>query len=102
MSLAETAKVAPVLGLDYVIGNLSPSNFSNARMITAFPDHIKAISEVLVGTSKETLQTYFMWRVIGQFVNTVLAPEVEPLRQLFNKMAGKVSRLPNSWGLRIR
>jgi endothelin-converting enzyme len=90
MSLNATAALAPILGLDYTIKNLAPSGYPLDKMITSFPDHIKEISDVILSTSKETLQTFLIWSAIGSFVTSVLAPEVEPLRQLQNSLSGRV------------
>ncbi len=90
MSLADTAKLAPVLGIDYVVKNLAPSTYSHDRMITSFPSAIQNISSIVLATSKETLQTYFMWKAINELVPTVRAPEIEPLRILGNTLSGRV------------
>jgi len=90
ISLNETAKLAPPFGLDYIITKMSPPSYSPDRTLTAFPDVITNISKVVMSTSKETLQTYFMWGIVDYFASTVRAAEIEPYRIWSNTLSGRV------------
>ena len=90
MSLNDTTKLAPVLGLDYVLKELSPKNVSNDRLITSFPNVIKSMSDILLSTSKETIQSYYIWRVLYWFYPRVRAQEIDPARIFDNTLSGRV------------
>ena len=40
MSLKDTAKLAPAIGIEYVLRELIPSNYTVDRMITQFPEFL--------------------------------------------------------------
>jgi len=91
MSLNETAALAPAFGLDYVVTKLSPPSYTPDRLMTSFPDLIRNISNVVMNTSQETLQTYFMWGIVDSYTSTVRAAEIEPYRNWYNALSGRVS-----------
>jgi endothelin-converting enzyme len=90
MSLSDASKLAPVIGVDSIIKGLSPAGYSNDRVMASFLPNIQAISKALLSTSKETIQTYLMWRVIDQFSDNVYMPESATLRKLRRRIDGKV------------
>ena len=52
------------------------------KILFGLPDAIKRISSIYLSTSKETIQTYLMWRVVDDLVLSVVAPGMEPLQKL--------------------
>jgi endothelin-converting enzyme len=66
MSLKDTVKLAPQLGLDHVIKSMVPSNYSidDHNMITSFPTYFTNLSSLLDKTPKETVQSFLIWKLI--------------------------------------
>lgn len=93
MSVKDTAKLAPQLGLDRVLESLVPAKYPLHNMITAFPGYLGNVSSIISGTSRETLQAFFFWKAIQSLADAVEAPELKPYTQFVNKLQGKV-RIP--------
>jgi endothelin-converting enzyme len=96
MTLKDTAALVPILGLDHVLTSLAPSDYKMDKLITSFPDFFRNVSDILGGTTKETIQAFLSWKVIQNTASYVQAPEVKPYTQFINKLSGKVSSLPVS------
>ncbi|TLD25650.1 hypothetical protein PspLS_06072 [Pyricularia sp. CBS 133598] len=99
MSLQDTAKLAPQLGIDKVLKALAPSNYTIDRMITAFPGFLGNVSKILTSAKPETVKGFLQWKVIQSLASAVDAPELKPLTQFNNKLAG---RDPDSTSERYR
>ncbi|KAL8367338.1 hypothetical protein RB595_009031 [Gaeumannomyces hyphopodioides] len=98
MSLEETDKLAPSLGMKHVISTLSPPDFKNDRLLTSFPEFIPKVEAIVNTTSKETIQAYLSWNVVNQFYRYVTAPEIEPLRVFTNELQGRdPTAFPARW-----
>jgi endothelin-converting enzyme len=92
VALDEAAKSSPLFGIDYVITALAPPGYVPDKIFFGFPESIKRISSVYLSTSKETVQTYLMWRVVDDLVLNVVAAEMEPLQNLKVSLVDLVSR----------
>jgi endothelin-converting enzyme len=58
-------------------------------MLLAFPEFLSNVSQILTENTKETIQAYFIWRVIASHYSHVQASEVEPIRRFFNVLGGR-------------
>lgn len=55
-------------------------------------------SDVLSSTSKEVLQTYFMWKIIQSYASKIEADELKPYSQFVNELQGKdPDSTPERW-----
>ncbi len=91
MSLADAELLTPQIHLSKVISNLAPSDFKTDRIIVASPEYMKALETILSNTSKEVLQTYFLWKAIQAFAFVVEADAIKPYTRFSNELQGKVS-----------
>ena len=88
-------KAAPQLGLDEVLKSLVPSNYTVDTVIVSVPPFFGNISAVLDKTPKETLQSFFLWRLIVSRINSVEGPEVQPYIKFTRRLGGRVSGSPH-------
>jgi predicted metalloendopeptidase len=96
MSLKEADSLTPQIHLSTIINSLAPSNYKTDRLIITSPTYMTNLSDVLSSTSKEVLQTYFMWKVIQAYASKIEADELKPYSQFVNELQGKVSRTNHS------
>ena len=93
-NLTATAALAPVLGLDIYLKAMAPANYTFDYMITAFPDYLRKMNDILLATPKRALQAYFMWNLISTSKSLVIAPEVEVINRFSRILNGQVSFAP--------
>jgi endothelin-converting enzyme len=98
MSLEEAGQLTPQLGLPNIIKDLAPSDVSIDRVIVMAPQYQKDLAETLLTTSKETLQTYFIWKAVQSLSSYVEADAVVPYTRFSNVLAGKdPDSTPERW-----
>ncbi|TAQ86241.1 hypothetical protein B7494_g5451 [Chlorociboria aeruginascens] len=98
MSLKDVDLLIPQLHLSRVINNLAPADYKTTRLIVASPQYLKALSGILSSTSKEVLQTYFIWKVIQAYASVVEADQIKPYTQFINELQGKdPNSAPERW-----
>jgi endothelin-converting enzyme len=93
MSLKGADSLTPQVQLANIINKLAPSDYTTDRLIVASPSYMKNLTQILSSTSRETLQTYFIWKVVQAFASEIEADEIKPYTRFSNKLQGKVSRL---------
>ncbi|QSZ29633.1 hypothetical protein DSL72_004149 [Monilinia vaccinii-corymbosi] len=89
MSLEEADKLTPQIQLSKIIRSLVPSHVNLDRLIIASPHYMQELSGILNATPKETLQAYFIWKLIRTFYPEIEADELKPYRQFINELQGK-------------
>ena len=98
MSLKDTVKLAPALGIDRVLKGLVPSDYTVESLITQFPDFWMNVSSIIEKTPKDTLQGFFYWKLISASAPYLSAPELTPWTQFQNKLRGKApDAVPDRW-----
>lgn len=90
MSLKDADSLTPEIQLADLIKILAPSDYTTNRLIVASPSYMKNLTQILSSTSRETLQTYFIWKVVQAFASKIEADEVKPYTRFMNKLQGKV------------
>jgi endothelin-converting enzyme len=90
MSLKNADLLTPQIQLAKIIDKLAPSDYTTERLIVGSPSYMKNLTEILSNTSRETLQTYFIWKVIQAFASEIEADEIKPYTRFVNKLQGKV------------
>lgn len=68
----------------------APSDVTIDRLIVSFPQYFANLSSIMSETRGETLQTFFVWKIVQSFVSIVDAEAITPLRRFNNELAGKV------------
>jgi hypothetical protein len=90
MSLKDADLLTPQIQLAKLINKLGPSDYTTERLIVASPSYMKNLTEIISSTSRETLQTYFIWKFIQAFASEIEADEIKPYTRFTNKLQGKV------------
>jgi endothelin-converting enzyme len=83
----------PILDLPNLVRKITPEGYSEERVKLAFPDNIQEFNKIFMATSKETLQTYFLWKVIYYSVSNgrIMSEETRALDRFIKVLDGKVS-----------
>ncbi|KAL1883086.1 hypothetical protein VTK73DRAFT_10012 [Phialemonium thermophilum] len=103
MDLTSTADLVPVLGLEYVLKSLAPSDYTMDKLISSFPEFLGNLSDILAVTSNDTIQAFLSWKVIQAASDSVVAPEVKPYIQFMNRLSGKEpDASPERWRVCIQ
>lgn len=98
MSLEEASKITPQLDLGSVLKELSPFDFNIDRVIVMAPQYQEDLAKILSTTSKQTLQTYFLWKTAQSLSFYVEADAVAPYKRFSNELAGKdPESTPERW-----
>jgi endothelin-converting enzyme len=92
MSLKDADSLTPQIQLANVLQKLAPSDYTINRLIIASPQYMNNLTQILSSTSRKTLQTYFIWKVVQAFSSEIEADEIKPYTRFSNKLQGKVSR----------
>jgi endothelin-converting enzyme len=90
MSLKDADQLTPDIHLSNIIHSLSPSDVKTNRIIVASPSYMKTLTSILAKTSREELQTYFVWKVIQSYASVIEADELKPYSRFRNDLQGKV------------
>lgn len=98
MSLKDADALTPQVHLSTIINSLTPSDYKTDRLIVASPTYMTNLSDILSSTSKEVLQSYFMWKVIQSYASKIDADELKPYSQFVNELQGKdPDSTPERW-----
>jgi len=92
MTLNDADKLTPQIHLSTIINSLAPSDVSMDRIIVASPSYMTNLTTILSETSKEVLQTYFIWKVVQSYASVIEADELKPYERFTNELQGKVRR----------
>jgi endothelin-converting enzyme len=92
MSLADADQVTPQIHLSTIINTLAPADFRTSRIIVMSPNYMKELANILYNTSKEVLQTYFLWKATQAFASDIEADAIKPYKRFANELQGKVRR----------
>jgi endothelin-converting enzyme len=91
MSLTDADSLTPQIQLSKIIDRLTPADFKTSRLIVMSPQYMEGLADILNNTSKEVLQTYFLWKAVQAFSSDVEADAIKPYRRFVNELQGKVS-----------
>lgn len=87
-SLEETQAILPQVSFRDLISSVAP-RFVPTKIIVASPSYLKAVSEILPYTSRETLQLYFLWKLIQSYGPSLKSEAIKPLIRFNNQLLGK-------------
>lgn len=93
MSLKDAELLTPQVQLGHIINSLAPSDVTTQRLIVSSPDYLRNLTSTLKDTSKDVLQTYFIWKAIQAFASEVEADELKAYSRFTNELQGKVRLL---------
>jgi len=95
LTLDEAAELLPILGLHKLIPSLIPPGADPNKIKIVYPDVVREIAAIVMETSKETLQVYFMWRALYNFAHDIYSRENNAIRRFYNFINGNVSTYPS-------
>lgn len=90
MSLKDAGALVPAVHLAKVIKAFAPTDSKPERIIVASPAYMKNLSDILSATSKEVIQTHFLWKTVQVYAPYLEADEIKPYKQFINDLQGKV------------
>jgi endothelin-converting enzyme len=65
------------------------SGYTPSKIIVGSPDYLKKLSKILKSSSRDTIKTYLVWKVVKAWAGFVEDPAVTPLLHFSNKLQGK-------------
>ncbi|CAK7218334.1 hypothetical protein SEUCBS140593_003512 [Sporothrix eucalyptigena] len=89
MSVKDTSKLLPQFGLEKSLKALVPSDYTLNVTVTAFPEVLANVSQIVSETPVEVVHNFLYWRLIVYYSGAVLGPEIRPWRQFLNVLQGK-------------
>jgi len=90
MSTEEADSLCPQIDLSGLITTLAAADAEVNRVIVMSPPYMKELSAILLDTSTETLQSYFIWKAVQSLAPYIEADAVRPYKQFSNELQGKV------------
>ncbi|CAK7263683.1 hypothetical protein SEPCBS119000_000607 [Sporothrix epigloea] len=103
MSVKDTAKLLPQFGLEKILDYFVPAGYTPSMTVTAFPEVLANISQIVADTPKEVVHNFLYWRLIVGYSSAVLGPEIQPWRQFLNVLQGKDANAePERWRTCVR
>jgi len=101
-TMQEAADMIPQVDISFLIAERNP-NFKPDMVIVSSPEYLKALARLLKDTPKETLATYFAWKIVQEFVGAVEDDGVAPLKRFNNGLNGKApDAKPERWRTCLR
>ena len=88
-TLVETESLLPQVSFSSIFDNMAPRHYRADRLIINTPAYLKSLSKTLQETSKETLQAYFVWKVVQAYADKTEHSSLKPLTRFNNQMRGK-------------
>ncbi|EKD14071.1 peptidase family M13 [Drepanopeziza brunnea f. sp. 'multigermtubi' MB_m1] len=89
MSIKDADALTPQIHLAMIVKELEPADVKTNRIIVASPSYQKNLTKILSSSSKEVLQTYFMWKAIQAFSSMVESEALLPYTKFVNELQGK-------------
>lgn len=81
--------LTPQIRLPEVLTGLVPDTYHVDRLIVASPEYMTRLSKVISETSKEVLQTFFIWKTIQHFAQNVESDALKPYVRFRNELQGR-------------
>ena len=89
MNLDQIKGLLPQVSVQHLISTLAPANFRPDKLIVGSPSYLRALAEILRGTSAEALQAYFVWKTVQTYAYNVEDDALKPLKRFNNELLGK-------------
>ncbi|KAK9495086.1 hypothetical protein V1508DRAFT_453868 [Lipomyces doorenjongii] len=82
----------------YLIRTMTASSTLPSKVIVAYPQFLVDLNTVIASVSRETLQTYFLWKVTEVLATHLSESVSQPVTEFRNKLRGiDVSVRPERW-----
>ncbi|CAK7264191.1 hypothetical protein SEPCBS57363_000951 [Sporothrix epigloea] len=98
MAIKDTAKLLPHFGFEKSLNHFVPADYTLNMTVTAFPEVLANVSQIVADTPKDVVHNFLYWRLIVHYSSAVLGPEIQPWRQFLNILQGKDANAePERW-----
>lgn len=89
LSIGATEKLVPQVALTKIVRELAPKDYKRDLIIVGSPSYLKALSDILSDTPRETVSLFLQWKLIQKHGGAVEDDRVAPLVRFNNEQAGK-------------
>jgi len=86
--LKETESYNSEISVKHILDTFA-SGYTPSKIIVGSPDYLKELSKILKSSSRNTIKTYLVWKVVQSWGGAVEDPAVQPLLRFRNKLQGK-------------
>ncbi|KAH0264085.1 peptidase family M13, partial [Aureobasidium melanogenum] len=87
-TLKETEAYNSEISITHILDTFAPS-YTPSKIIVGSPSYLKDLSKILKSSSRKTIKTYLVWKVVQSWAGAVEDPAVQPLLRFRNKLQGK-------------
>jgi endothelin-converting enzyme len=87
-TLKETEAYNSEISIKHILDTFA-SGYTPSKIIVGSPDYLKKLSKILKSSSRNTIKTYLVWKVVQSWGGAVEDPAVQPLLRFRNKLQGK-------------
>lgn len=89
LSIKATEDLVPQIVLANIIKDLAPQDYTRDLIIVGSPSYLKALSEILAKTSRETISLFLQWKLIQDRSDAIEDDRLTPLTRFENVLDGK-------------
>jgi endothelin-converting enzyme len=87
-TLKEAEAYNSEISLKHIL-NTFAADYTPTKIIVGSPEYLKKLSKILKSSSRNTIKTYLVWKVVQSWGGAVEDPAVQPLLRFRNKLQGK-------------
>ncbi|KAI4744544.1 endothelin-converting enzyme [Aureobasidium sp. EXF-12298] len=87
-TLKETEAYNSEISITHILDTFAPG-YAPSKIIVGSPSYLKDLSKILKSSSRKTIKTYLVWKVVQSWAGAVEDPAVQPLLRFRNKLQGK-------------
>ncbi|KAH0348155.1 peptidase family M13, partial [Aureobasidium melanogenum] len=87
-TLKETEAYNSEISITHILNTFAPG-YKPSKIIVGSPSYLKDLSKILKSSSRKTIKTYLVWKVVQSWAGAVEDPAVQPLLRFRNKLQGK-------------
>ncbi|KAK9471831.1 uncharacterized protein V1510DRAFT_419133 [Dipodascopsis tothii] len=87
-TVPELQKLFPLLDFATFIDTMTESTHNPEFVLVTYPAYLTNLYATLDDLPRETLQTYFLWKIIEQYAGHVSSDALEPLTAFRNRLRG--------------
>ena len=89
LTLDDIVNLVPQLSLKYFVSALVPAAPLPKKLIVQSPRYFQDLSGILYETKPETLQAFFVWKIVQSYAYKIEDDAVIPLKRFNNALQGK-------------
>ncbi|KAH0372742.1 peptidase family M13, partial [Aureobasidium melanogenum] len=87
-TLKETEAYISEISITHILDTFAPG-YTPSKIVVGSPSYLKDLSKILKSSSRKTIKTYLVWKVVQSWAGAVEDPAIQPLLRFRNKLQGK-------------